>query len=151
MEIAHRCQRLFWPVPGGSEGELSSCRFKFGGTSVKPYSLVENGKGKRRSALILGVYSLSARVRLQVHKVHSDALVGFCVKNVGSLSGDFEKPDTRNPLTTHGLGPKCRVCRVSGTGESPQESSAAGLLREASPVLDSKWTPGRSYWWGVRL
>ena len=83
-------------------------------------------------------------MRLQVHKVHSDALVGFCVKNGGSLSGDFEKPDTRNPLTTHGLGPKCRVCRVSGTGESPQESSAAGMLREASPVLDSKWTPGRS-------
>jgi hypothetical protein len=38
--------------------------------------------------------------------------VGFFRRNVGSLSGNFKKPDINLPNRISSLGVKCRVCQV---------------------------------------
>jgi hypothetical protein len=44
--------------------------------------------------------------------------VGFLARNVGSMAGFLEEPDTRFANRISRLGRECRKCRVFTTGES---------------------------------
>jgi hypothetical protein len=55
--------------------------------------------------------------------------VGFLVRNVGSLSGFLEEPDTSFANRISRLGWECRVCRVCIAGESYREFENNRQLR----------------------
>ena len=58
--------------------------------------------------------------------------VGFLARNVGSMAGFLEEPDTRFANRISRLGLKCRKCRVLIAGESCQEFEKDCQLRSRS-------------------
>jgi hypothetical protein len=58
--------------------------------------------------------------------------VGFLARNVGSMAGFLEEPDTRFANRISRLGLKCRKCRVLIAGESCQEFEKNCQLRSRS-------------------
>ena len=58
--------------------------------------------------------------------------VGFLARNVRSVSGLLEEPDTRFANRISRLGLKCRKCRVLIAGESCQEFEKDCQLRYRS-------------------
>jgi hypothetical protein len=55
--------------------------------------------------------------------------VGFLIRNVGSLSGFSEEPDSSFTNRISRLDQKCRKCRVFVTGESSGELETNRQLR----------------------
>jgi len=55
--------------------------------------------------------------------------VGFLIRNVGSLSGFSEEPDSSFTNRISRLDQKCRKCRVFVTGESSGELETNRRLR----------------------
>jgi hypothetical protein len=58
--------------------------------------------------------------------------VGFLARNVGSMAGFLEEPDTRFPNRISRLGRECRKCRVLIAGEICQEFEKDCQLRSRS-------------------
>ena len=58
--------------------------------------------------------------------------VGFFARNVGSMAGFLEEPDTRFANRISRLGRECRKCRVLIAGESRHEFEKDCQLRSRS-------------------
>ena len=59
--------------------------------------------------------------------------VGFLARNVGSMAGFLEEPDTSCANRISRLDQKCRKCRVFVTGESSGELETNRQLRSSLP------------------